>query len=399
MSAALRAAEAARLARVLPSQAKHLASHPVRVASSPSRPASSGSPPAQPYSNTIPPPPVFGAAWVSPSERKDGVFGSFAAEYDASRPSYPTALFSDLLALVHDPSLGKRDSPLQLPSDATLPREQAVETHATVDAPAGDARQTLPRCRAVDLGCGTGRGALALAQRGVNVDAVDPDAGMLAALEDSVAATHASSTATVMLGSAAPSASSAADSAAPTGDQTAATEVTPVQAPAEATGLPAGSYDMATCLQAWHWLDADAARSELARLLRPGGVACVAWNDRDLAAPFVADFEALMERYNPHYERVLRQCDQWAPSVQAEPEVLPLVAVGSYRHAMRLANADALVRLALTFSYVRKALSADALAAFADDCHALGVRAAGGDAQAPIDLPLVTRAYFLRRAE
>jgi SAM-dependent methyltransferase len=48
--------------------------------------------------------------------------------------------------------------------------------------------------------------------------------------------------------------------------------VTFVEAYADATGLEAGSADIVTCAQSFHWMDPAAVLPEVARLLRPGGV-------------------------------------------------------------------------------------------------------------------------------
>src|SRR6476646_5431242 len=43
-------------------------------------------------------------------------------------------------------------------------------------------------------------------------------------------------------------------------------------ADANATGLEAGSADIVTCAQSFHWMDPGALLPEVARVLRPGGV-------------------------------------------------------------------------------------------------------------------------------
>ena len=44
-----------------------------------------------------------------------------------------------------------------------------------------------------------------------------------------------------------------------------------LQATAERTGLPVRSVDAIAVGQAWHWMDAEAASTEAARILQPGG--------------------------------------------------------------------------------------------------------------------------------
>jgi SAM-dependent methyltransferase len=45
-----------------------------------------------------------------------------------------------------------------------------------------------------------------------------------------------------------------------------------VEAYSHDTGLPAGSADIVTCSQSFHWMDPASTLAEVARLLRPGGV-------------------------------------------------------------------------------------------------------------------------------
>ncbi len=72
-----------------------------------------------------------------------------------------------------------------------------------------------------------------------------------------------------------------------------------VVAPAEATTLPAGTVALVTVAQAFHWVDATAARAEFARVLRPGGVAAVVYNERDGSAAddFTAAYQQLVDRH------------------------------------------------------------------------------------------------------
>lgn len=50
---------------------------------------------------------------------------------------------------------------------------------------------------------------------------------------------------------------------------------------AEATGLSAASVHAVVCAQAFHWFRHDEALAEFHRILAPGGVVCLLWNDRD----------------------------------------------------------------------------------------------------------------------
>lgn len=74
---------------------------------------------------------------------------------------------------------------------------------------------------------------------------------------------------------------------------------------AESTGLPDGSCDAVTAAQAFHWFDVDAARAELARILRPGGHVVLVWNIRRTdSTPFLREYEALLQRFALDYAKI-----------------------------------------------------------------------------------------------
>jgi SAM-dependent methyltransferase len=128
-------------------------------------------------------------------------FGSAAAAYERGRPSYPPEAI-----------------------DWLLPR---------------GARQVL------DLGAGTGKLTTRLAERGLDVVAVDPIPDMLEVLRASLPETRA------LLGT------------------------------AEEIPLEDNSVDAVLVAQAWHWVDPERAIPEVARVLRPGGRLGLVWNTRD----------------------------------------------------------------------------------------------------------------------
>jgi ubiquinone/menaquinone biosynthesis C-methylase UbiE len=125
----------------------------------------------------------------------------------------------------------------------------------------------LPQTPSVaDLGAGTGRASVAMASIGWRVTAVEPGGPMLDVLR-----------------------SRAIEGGLP---------IETVQASAEATGLQAASFDLATAAQAFHWFDKPAALAEIARIVRPGGGVALFWNVREEArSPFVADYHRVLERY------------------------------------------------------------------------------------------------------
>lgn len=77
---------------------------------------------------------------------------------------------------------------------------------------------------------------------------------------------------------------------------------------AEATGLPDGSVHLITVAQAMHWFDLDKARTEFARILKPGGWCAVVYNNRRLGGdPFHDAYERLLLNYGIDYGAVKQQ--------------------------------------------------------------------------------------------
>lgn len=63
---------------------------------------------------------------------------------------------------------------------------------------------------------------------------------------------------------------------------------------AEAIPAPNRSIDVVVCAQSFHWFDHARALPEIARVLRPGGVLALVWNQRDEAIPWVRRLGALI---------------------------------------------------------------------------------------------------------
>ncbi|MET1153706.1 methyltransferase domain-containing protein [Arthrobacter sp.] len=111
---------------------------------------------------------------------------------------------------------------------------------------------------AADLGAGTGKYTAALAARGLRVVAVDPSADMLAQLQRNLPG------------------------------------LTTVVGTAEQTGIADASMDVVTVAQAWHWTDPLRASTEAARILKPGGVLGLVWNQLDTGVPWVHRLTRIM---------------------------------------------------------------------------------------------------------
>lgn len=76
----------------------------------------------------------------------------------------------------------------------------------------------------------------------------------------------------------------------------------------EATGLADASVDLISCATAFHWLEPVAARAEWARILRPGGLACIYINARVPAlSAFLHGYEAVLHEFGNHYEKVVER--------------------------------------------------------------------------------------------
>jgi SAM-dependent methyltransferase len=125
-----------------------------------------------------------------------------------------------------------------------------------------------PGARVVDLGTGPGGLARLFAQRGCEVTGVDI-AGPL--LEQARRL-----------------------------DREAGLTIDYVEAPAEATGLATGAFDVVSAGQCWHWFDRPAAAHEAMRLLRDGGAIVIAHLDwLALAGNVVEATQELILRFTP----------------------------------------------------------------------------------------------------
>jgi SAM-dependent methyltransferase len=74
--------------------------------------------------------------------------------------------------------------------------------------------------------------------------------------------------------------------------------------------------DLVTAAQAFHWFKPIAARAELARILRPGGLVALVWNQRK-DTPLNRDYEAMLERYAPDYSNVRERDRAAEPKIRA----------------------------------------------------------------------------------
>jgi SAM-dependent methyltransferase len=166
---------------------------------------------------------------MNPLER----FSDRSSDYARYRPSYPAAALDTILNGLADPS-------------------QLI---------------------AADIGAGTGISSRLLAERELQVWAIEPNVAMRQA-------------------------------AAPN------PRVTWTNGTAEQTGLSTASIDLVTCFQAFHWFDPQHSLPELHRILKPTGRLAVVWNQRDRTDPFTARYTNLVKQLSnqhPAEEKMLAE--------------------------------------------------------------------------------------------
>ncbi|HVO73483.1 MAG TPA: class I SAM-dependent methyltransferase [Ignavibacteriaceae bacterium] len=74
---------------------------------------------------------------------------------------------------------------------------------------------------------------------------------------------------------------------------------------AEKTGLDAGSIDLITAAQAFHWFQIDKAKKEFKRILRSNGWTILIWNTRaNDASPFMKTYEDFLLKESVDYAKV-----------------------------------------------------------------------------------------------
>jgi SAM-dependent methyltransferase len=84
-----------------------------------------------------------------------------------------------------------------------------------------------------------------------------------------------------------------------------------VAASAESTTLPDASVDLVVAGQAFHWFEPCAARTEFARILRPGGRVALIWNERMKdTSPFLREYETLLRTFGTDYDTVSERYPQ-----------------------------------------------------------------------------------------
>jgi ubiquinone/menaquinone biosynthesis C-methylase UbiE len=126
-----------------------------------------------------------------------------------------------------------------------------------------------PDAEVLDLGAGTGKLTRVLAARYRHVVAVEPLDGMRGILERTLP------------------------------------DVVSLAGSAESIPLPDAAVDGVFAAQAFHWFANDVAVTEIARVVRPGGVLCIVWNESREPSPLPPDYHAYLERlHTPTLEAI-----------------------------------------------------------------------------------------------
>ena len=258
-------------------------------------------------------------------------FDAWAADYDRYRPGYPAELFTTIAARL------------------ALPKQPRV----------------------VDLGAGTGRASLAMAEMGWRVTAVEPGKPMLDVLRG-----RASDEGLV---------------------------VATRQANAEETGLDPASADLVTAAQAFHWFEIPKALAEIARITRPGGGTALFWNVRDASrSPFLADYAALLRRSTDRtedpgvgrYESSGREETYAALAGSSAFDAPELVEL----HQEVSMTRGEFIGMAFTASYIQVGLAPDRQRLFREELAALLTRHGHGD-ETPFAVPYRIDLWIARRRE
>jgi len=196
--------------------------------------------------------------------------------------------------------------------------------------------------RVADVGAGTGIFSRVLASLGHRVLAVEPDEAMRATLA-----------------ARSPGVEVAAGSA-------------------EALPLGPGDADAVVSAQAYHWFDHDRAHAEAARVLSPGGVYGVVWNDRDEREPWVAALSAIRGVGDSSWRRV--------PEPIEFGDAFGPVESATFRHAVPQTT-ESLLELVASRSWFLTAPAGEQRRVVRE------LRALTASLGEPFELPYLTKAY------
>lgn len=190
------------------------------------------------------------------------------------------------------------------------------------------AGRALAGADVLDCGAGTGIASRLLRERGSRVVALEPGAGMAAEL------------------------------------RRAQPEIPLVRGEGDRLPFAAGSFDVITYAQAWHWTDPARSVPEALRVLRPHGALALWWNQADIRVPWIAAEEdrlapftrgfptTVAELFAPYPVRVAAREVTWSRRITVDEHVRNLSTHSHFvvmdpveRDGLLDANRAALTRL------------------------------------------------------
>ncbi|MGF1590617.1 MAG: class I SAM-dependent methyltransferase [Pleurocapsa sp.] len=166
---------------------------------------------------------------------------------------------------------------------------------------------------AADIGAGTGIASRLLADMGIQVIAIEPNAAMRQAAESHPLVENSDRS-------------------------------------AENTELPGESVDLVTCFQSFHWFDPELTLPEFARILKPEGKIALIWNDRDFQG---------QDEFTRQHEHIIAQASNNSPiHSRLDGHIYSsldsfFTSVNHYTFPYQQAfTRDSLIGLALSASYI-----------------------------------------------
>jgi SAM-dependent methyltransferase len=110
------------------------------------------------------------------------------------------------------------------------------------------------------------------------------------------------------------------------------TKFSSVNGSAENTTLSDGCVEFVVAGQAFHWFEPVAALAEFARILRPGGLVVVIWNERLLdTTPFLRGYEALLQSFANDYAQVSESYPRLAQIQAFFPHAIARNSFGNFQ--------------------------------------------------------------------
>ena len=136
----------------------------------------------------------------------------------------------------------------------------------------------------LDIGCGTGISTRLFAARGFDVVGIDPNEAMLASAQKTPGVRYQ-------------------------------------RGEASATGLAAGSIDLVTAAQSFHWFANQPTLVEFARILKPGGHCAAFWNVRSQEPGFMSEYDDLLRSSSREYATI-ESHEKTLQALAADPHLI-----------------------------------------------------------------------------